>query len=564
MVMRRPVTPRARPGALVSLRQALASDQLLGGILSGDSWRAWRTLLIAAMGESLTADERLLFHELTGRDHEPNQRVEEFVGVIGRRGGKSRAISVLATYIAALCEHPMLAPGERGLVLCIAPDVDQASVILDYITANFEQSPMLRDQIHKRVKWALKLRDGIDIEVRASDFRRLRGVTCVACVADESAFWRSENSTNPDCEILAAVRPTLATTRGPLFLISSPYARRGELWSLYSRHYGPTGDPLILVAKADSRTMNPSLPQSVVDRAMERDPASAAAEYLATFRTDIESFVNLEAVAACVTKDVREREPQAGIKYYAAIDPSGGSSDSMTLCISHRDRASGVIVIDCIRERTPPFSPEAVCREFAATLKSYNVSKVASDRYGGAWPTEQFYKCGIACEPFELPKSDLYLALLPLINSTKIELLDHSKMLNQLTGLERRTARSGKDSIDHAPGGHDDLINAVAGAAYLASAKKHWDRASLHKVLEFARVPGRYPSDVGYGAALRPRTLMDSGRAPTPHQPMPVMPRQPDPGPLFAPPSFSVASKLPEGTSSKTTPFTELVNRINK
>ncbi|MGI4794054.1 MAG: Arm DNA-binding domain-containing protein [Janthinobacterium lividum] len=29
---------------------------------------------------------------------------------------------------------------------------------------------------------------------------------------------------------------------------------------------------------------------------------------------------------------------------------------------------------------------------------------------------------------------------------------------------ERRTARGGRDSIDHAPGAHDNLVNAVAGA----------------------------------------------------------------------------------------------------
>jgi hypothetical protein len=36
--------------------------------------------------------------------------------------------------------------------------------------------------------------------------------------------------------------------------------------------------------------------------------------------------------------------------------------------------------------------------------------------------------------------------------------------------LERRTSRGvGKDSIDHAPGGHDDRINAIAGAAVTAT-----------------------------------------------------------------------------------------------
>ena len=57
---------------------------------------------------------------------------------------------------------------------------------------------------------------------------------------------------------------------------------------------------------------------------------------------------------------------------------------------------------------------------------------------------------------------------MPLLNSNRIELLDHPRLVAQLCGLERRTTRGGRDSIDHAPGGHDDLANAVAGAAALA------------------------------------------------------------------------------------------------
>jgi hypothetical protein len=59
----------------------------------------------------------------------------------------------------------------------------------------------------------------------------------------------------------------------------------------------------------------------------------------------------------------------------------------------------------------------------------------------------------------------LYRDLLPLINSGRIDLLDHPKLISQLTGLERRVARGGKDSIDHPPNSHDDLANAVAGLA---------------------------------------------------------------------------------------------------
>ena len=36
-------------------------------------------------------------------------------------------------------------------------------------------------------------------------------------------------------------------------------------------------------------------------------------------------------------------------------------------------------------------------------------------------------------------------------------------------------SRSGKDSIDHAPNGHDDLANAVAGAAAATRSKYRYD-----------------------------------------------------------------------------------------
>lgn len=64
-----------------------------------------------------------------------------------------------------------------------------------------------------------------------------------------------------------------------------------------------------------------------------------------------------------------------------------------------------------------------------------------------------------------------------------VELLDDAKLVGQLTALERRTARTGKDAIDHGPGGHDDLVNAAAGALVLAGARPEFHAArSIHVV----------------------------------------------------------------------------------
>ena len=129
-------------------------------------------------------------------------------------------------------------------------------------------------------------------------------------------------------------------------------------------------------------------------------------------------------------------------------------------------------MLDAVRERRPPFSPEDVVEEFAETLRAYRIAKVQGDRYGGEWPREQFSKRGIRYEPAERTKSDLYRELLPLLNSGKVELLDNSRLIAQLCSLERRTARGGRDSIDHPPGAHDDIANAMAGAIAMIGAKR--------------------------------------------------------------------------------------------
>ncbi|HZZ61493.1 MAG TPA: hypothetical protein VFE63_09995 [Roseiarcus sp.] len=454
---------------LVSMRAALADPDLFGSILAGESWAAWRVWLIAIIGEALTDEERVVFHTLTGREHEPGQRADEACAICGRRSGKTRAASVLAAYVAALCDHSdKLAPGERGTLPIMSASMWQAAKALQYLDGIFGSVPALKSEVIARTADTLSLRC-IDIECRPASFRTIRGGTAVAVIADEVAYWRNEEtSRNPDKEILDAARPALATTGGPLIIISSPYAQRGELWNTFRRDFGPEGDPLIVVARAPSRAMNPTLPQRVVDRAYERDPLSARAEYDAEFRSDVTGFADAAIVEQAVARGVVVRAPLSGQHYVAFVDPSGGSSDSMTLAVAHAE--NNRFVLDLAAERRAPFSPDSVVAEFVATLKAYRVSAVTGDRYAGEWPREAFAKHGITYEPSEQNKSDIYLTFLPLLNSGRVDLLDSPRLIAQLTGLERRTARGGRDSVDHAPGAHDDVANSVAGALVLTSA----------------------------------------------------------------------------------------------
>jgi hypothetical protein len=130
----------------ISLRAALEDPLLLGAALAGPTWFAWRSVLLAAMGEALRPDGLAAFQKLTHRDTPPGRMIEECWVIAGRRGGKSQAMSTLATYLAGLVDHKdVLAPGERGVLLLIAPDMRQAKVCLDYATGLLESTPALAE-----------------------------------------------------------------------------------------------------------------------------------------------------------------------------------------------------------------------------------------------------------------------------------------------------------------------------------------------------------------------------------------------------------------------------------
>ena len=427
------------------------------------SWQSWFVFLSALFALPITPQQLEVYRGCTGRTNPPTGPISEAWLCCGRRAGKSFMLALCAVYLAVFRDYRQyLAPGERGTLMVIAVDRRQARTVLRYIRALLSEVPMLKRMIERETAESFDLTNFVTIEVHVASFRSTRGYTLIGALCDEIAYWpTSEDSSEPDREIVGALRPGMATIPNAMLLCaSSPYARRGALWDAHRKHFAKDGDP-ILVWQADTRTMNPSVPQSIIDEAMERDPLSAAAEYGAQFRSDIESYITRECVEACVSLGVRERLPVYDVTYSAFVDPSGGSADSMTLAVGHREDT--VVVVDAIREVKPPFSPEDVVDEFVTTLRKYRIIKITGDRYAGEWPREQFRKLGITYEPAAKPKSDLYRDLLPSINSRRVDLLDHSRLVNQLVSLERRTARGGRDSIDHAPGAHDDIANAVAG-----------------------------------------------------------------------------------------------------
>lgn len=466
------------------------------------TWANWFVFAKALFAIPLDESERQLFTECTGRSDPSTVPAKEGWLIVGRRGGKSRVMAFIASYAAVFMDWSFyLDPGEVGVISVIASDREQCRQIMSYLKAFIVDHPLLADRVAKSSDEKITLTNGIIIEVVTSSYKAVRGRTILIALCDEAAFWSREDGSNPASEVIKALRPSMATVKRSLMLVaSSPYARSGPLYEAWQRYWGKN-HKTVLCWRAPTWVMNPELPRDgeYLTAEFEKDPVSAAAEFGAEWRDGASAFIDPNAISEAVVSGVREVEPKLSTPYVGFADAAGGSGgDSFTAAVAHQTPQK-FIVVDAIREIPPPFSPEAAIIECVRMFKAYGVRRVISDRYASQFPVEIFAKHGITCEPTELSKSEIYSEFLPLINSKKVDLLDHPKLIKQLCGLERRTARGGKDSIDHAPGMHDDVANAVCGAVVLAS--QHRPFIVTRELLEASR---QKPSGAFRGYGTKP------------------------------------------------------------
>ena len=481
----------------------------------GDSWSSWRTLAIATQSRSPQSAEPSsqnvepsshfepqeggttppeietrrpqhwasnkffdfeLYKKCTGRVTLPTN-VQEVWAQVGRGGGKTRAAAA-ALVSLAVKDYGSLAPGERGKALLLAQNRGTARQSFNYVRGIINSSPQLKRMILSETKSTISLNNGIDIETITASYKHVRGFSICAAVADEVAFWWLDSeSANADKAVLNALRPGLARVPGSmLWVISSPHATRGALYEANKKYFANEESKSVLFWVAPTAVMNPTFSEAEIRRAFDEDGSSASVEYDAEFKKDSETFISADAIDSVTPTDRLMLPPNKTTNYLAFIDTAGGAGgDSTAMAIGHveehGDRETpATFVVDAIIERTPPFAPSETLKDFAKVLKEYRVSRVVGDRFAGNFPAEAFSKSGVTFEATEHSKSNLYKAVLPLITSGRVELLDKPRLRNQLLNLERR-ATGGRETIDHHRGAHDDVANCVSGLLVLLSEK---------------------------------------------------------------------------------------------
>ena len=459
---------------MIPIDQALTDPKLLGAALGpADTWRTWLAALKAAFAEPLDRQERRAFNKIAGSRTPPREKVRELWAVVGRRGGKSRAAAAVAVYVACFLDHK-LAPGEVGYVLCLSPSVAQANLVFSYALAFIEQSPILRQKLDGTPTASeIRLQGNIVIATHTNSFRTIRGRSLLACIMDESAFWRDETSATPDVECYRAVLPALATTQGMLIGISSPYRRSGLLFTKFRDHYGASSRN-ILVVRGPTVAFNPTIDKKLITTARQEDPEAARAEWDAEFRSDLAALLDDATIDAAVEHSrPLELPPDPALRYVAFVDASAGRHDAFCISIGHRE--GDRFVADVVRGRKPPFDPAQVAAEYAELSREYRCGEVVGDNFAGEWVKGAFEKNGVSYRRSPLVKSQLYLESLPHFARGAISIPNHAQLIRELRLLERRTHRSGRDTVDHPASGSDDYANVLCGTLYIATAARETD-----------------------------------------------------------------------------------------
>jgi hypothetical protein len=468
--MARPTIRRDRP----SIIEFITDPQGLGLTLS----LAQEVLLRAIYGLPLhLADHLDLWRLCTGRETYREQSFGEVTVIAGARSGKdSRIAAPMVAYEAAYGGHEAhLARGERGVIPLVAQDQRATRVAFTYVRDYVTGSPALRELLEDEpLALELRLANRLGVVCFPCTLRSLRGFSVPAGVMDELGFYRLEGAVDSDAEIQASIRRGMLAFPSPrLAKISTPYMRSGVLYDDFWRAFGQD-DPDLLVWKAPTSLMNPTLTPERLERERRLDPARFQREYEAEFAEDLEAAFPGAWLEGAVDGGVRERPPRTGVVPRFTVDPSGGGADAFTLAgvVREGEQLVQVVLRAWASSRKAQVDLEGVVGEAAALVKAYGAHEVTGDRYAGAWVRQAFARAGVTYRESPMDKSAAYAECAPLFAQGRVRVLDDPAMLRELKMLERRPRAGGKPWIDHPRGQHDDRANALCLAVAMVVSQR--------------------------------------------------------------------------------------------
>jgi hypothetical protein len=388
---------------------------------------------------------------------------------LGRRSGKGRMAAVLAVWEATVNAGAHLAavrPGERVHIVVVAPGLDQARLIRDYI-GEFLRRPGLASLIERETTDELELKNGIVISTLAGNAASVRGRAVAVVVMDEAAWFSGVDGSDLDArEVANALVP--ATAQFPerrMLVLSTP--RLGWGWFADLCADAESGsDPELRAWHVTTGEMNPLITASFLEQQRLKDPEAFAREYEAEFPTGVGAALEPSLVRAAVRAEPDTIPPKPGRNYVIAIDPAF-VHDAFTLVLTHRE--GDRVIVDIVRgwhgTRAAPVPLETTLDTIAELAKAYTGARVITDQSTEAAIHQGLDRRGVVVVARAWTADRAVNALAAVrrhLVAGRLELPPHGVLVNELIGLEYRP--SGRPQIGAAGRGHDDYAYALLAA----------------------------------------------------------------------------------------------------
>jgi hypothetical protein len=402
----------------------------------------------------------------------------------GRRSGKSVHVAAPTAVSAALERvEDRLAPGEVARILLIAPTLRHLRQLTDGVAGILTALGIPHVRTEREVTLGAGLRTIVECAV--ADRLGPRSGTAILAIVDEAALLPSqEGADGYDEEVIAAVKPSLATMRGRLLLISSPWAAGiGAHAKLIDANHGRL-DRDVLALSGPTWRWNPTLSEAQT-RKEEADERRWRREYLAEPGNESDAFFDPVAVRACVERDIVARKVNPSTVYRIGVDLAF-KRDEAWLVAAHRERRArpegpplDCIVVDAVRRFVPspgqPLHYDTIMFELIGMSKKWNNAWIHYDCHCSAAVESGLKAAGVPGveEGVGLGEQETQWNILRQRVEHPGELVlldgdDGAALVKQLVGLRVRLGQSGQIRVS-APervGCHDDGADALKLACF--------------------------------------------------------------------------------------------------
>jgi len=437
-----------------------------------------KIILKALYGLPLNKKEIKIFKILTkGKGkYIPGREKLELIACLGARSGKSFLVSICALYEATRDKWKKeVSKGENPYIVIIATREKQAKQIIGKNCLRMlENSPVLKRLKKKSTELELTLKNDVIITSGPCTTTAFRGIGICVLIMDEISFFRLEGA-RADIDIVNSLRPRQSQFKfNKWFLISTAGSKQGVFFEEFNKGFRQEDR---LTIQANTRFVNPEIPQKFLNKEKARDVNNWSREFQAEFSEKLEAFFGFELIQKTFTL-AGDLPYKSEYNYSLGLDQSGLSGkDRFALAISHKE--GDIAIVDVVRSWETK-DLDIILNDIEILAKTYHLNKASIDKYSKGYVENSFKKIGLEVL-IRPPLAVVFVNLKSKMIQDKLQLPDRPDLKAGLKNTIAIYGKSNQLTIYHerGPEGHADEIDSVAGSIYEATREGEQDTGKL-------------------------------------------------------------------------------------